>query len=56
MISTSTRKKQLAGLVLLALLAALFLSFSQWPSLDAVRAELDALDGPQEECFQGQSV
>ena len=53
MISTSTRKKQVAGLVLLALLAALFLSFSQWPSLDSARAELDALDGPQEECFQG---
>ena len=53
MTSSPLRQRQAAGLVLLALIAALFLAFSQWPALDSVRLELAAVGAAEEECVQG---
>lgn len=53
MFATGLQKKRLAGLLLLAVLLGLFLAFNRFPKLDTVREDLEAISGPQAECFQG---
>jgi uncharacterized membrane protein YraQ (UPF0718 family) len=40
-------------LVLLVVILALFLSFNRFPKLDAVGGDLDAVNAPKVQCFQG---
>ena len=53
MFHTALSKKRAVGAVLLSILLALFLLFNRIPKLDTVRADLDAVESPQAECFQG---
>ena len=53
MFDSSLRKKRAVGIVLAALLLALFLALNRFPKLDTVRGDLDAVTAPQVECFQG---
>ena len=53
MFSTALQKKRAVGLLLLALILALFLAFNRIPKLDAVGTDLDAVTAPQVQCFQG---
>ena len=53
MLDTSLRKKRAAGLVILAVLLALFLAFNRLPKLDTVRGDLDVVSAVEVECFQG---
>ena len=53
MLSSSVRKKRAVGLVLLAVILALFLAFNRFPKLDTVRGDLDVVTAPEVECFQG---
>ncbi len=53
MLKTSLRKKRAAGLVILAVLLALFLAFNRLPKLDTVRDDLEVVSAPKVECFQG---
>ncbi len=50
---TALKKKRAAGLLLLAVLLALFVVFSRIPKLGEVQDDLEAATGPQIECFQG---
>ena len=47
------KKRRIAGLVLLAVLLALFLAFNRVPKLDTVRADLAVAASPVAQCFQG---
>ncbi len=47
------RKKRAAGVVLLAIILALFLSFNRIPKLDVVGEDLNAVSAPSHQCFQG---
>ena len=49
----ATGKKRVVGLLILAAILAVFLSFNRFPKLDTVREDLDAVRAPQAECFQG---
>ena len=53
MLSTDLRKKRVVGILILAVILAVFLSLNRFPKLDTVREDLDAVTGPQVECFQG---
>ena len=53
MFSTALQKKRAVGLLLLALILALFLAFNRIPKLDAVGTDVDAVTAPQVQCFQG---
>ena len=53
MFDTSTKKKRLAGAILLGIILALFLAFNRFPKLEIVQEDLEAVSGPQVECFQG---
>ena len=53
MLDTSLKKKRAVGIVLLAIILALFLAFNRLPKLDTVQEDLDAVTAPQVECFQG---
>ena len=50
---TGAKKRRIAGLVLLAVLLALFLVFNRVPKLDTVRADLAVAASPVAQCFQG---
>ena len=50
---TGPKKRRIAGLVLLAVLLALFLAFNRVPKLDTVRADLAVAASPVAQCFQG---
>ena len=46
-------KKRLAGVLLFAVILALFFTFNRFPKLDIVQGDLEAVSGPVVECFQG---
>ncbi|HJO83104.1 MAG TPA: FG-GAP-like repeat-containing protein [SAR202 cluster bacterium] len=51
--NTDAKKRRIVGLILLAILLALFLWFNRVPKLDTVRADLAVATSPVAECFQG---
>ena len=53
MFETSLSKKRAVGSVLLVVILFVFLAFNRFPKLDIVQEDLDAVTGPQVECFQG---
>ncbi len=53
MLTTSIGKKRLVGAALFLAILALFFSFNRFPKLDAVGTDLDAVNAPQVQCFQG---
>ena len=53
MFSTSLNKKRLVGATLFLVILSLFFAFNRFPKLDAVGADLEAVDAPQVQCFQG---
>ena len=50
---TALGKKRLIGAALFVVILALFFSFNRFPKLDAVGTDLDAVNAPQVQCFQG---
>ena len=50
---TALKKKRVIGILLLAVILALFLAFNRIPKLDTVEADLAGVNAPQAECFQG---
>jgi uncharacterized membrane protein YraQ (UPF0718 family) len=50
---TSLSKKRAVGSCLLVVILIVFLAFNRFPKLDIVQEDLDAVTGPQVECFQG---
>ena len=53
MFDTALKKKRVIGVLLLAVILALFLAFNRIPKLDTVEADLAGVNAPQAECFQG---
>ena len=53
MLETSLSKKRAVGSVLLVLILFVFVAFNRFPKLDIVQEDLEAVTGPQVECFQG---
>ena len=53
MFETSLSKKRAVGSVLLILILFVFVAFNRFPKLDIVQEDLEAVTGPQVECFQG---
>lgn len=53
MLKISLGKKRASGLVILAVLLAIFLAFNRLPKLDTVRGDLDVVSAVDVECFQG---
>ena len=53
MLTTSLGKKRLVGAMLFLVILSLFFSFNRFPKLDAVGTDLDAVNAPQVQCFQG---
>ena len=53
MFETSLSKKRAVGSALLVVILFVFLAFNRFPKLDIVQEDLDAVTGPQVECFQG---
>ena len=53
MFETSLSKKRAVGSGLLVVILFVFLAFNRFPKLDIVQEDLDAVTGPQVECFQG---
>ena len=53
MLRSSLGKKRLVGILLFAIILGLFFSFNRFPKLDIVGGDLDAVSGPQIQCFQG---
>ena len=53
MFDTALKKKRVIGILLLAVILALFLAFNRIPKLDTVEADLAGVNAPQAECFQG---
>ena len=53
MFDTALKKKRVIGVVLLAVILALFLAFNRIPKLDTVEADLAGVNAPRAECFQG---
>ena len=53
MFDTALKKKRAVGILLLAVILALFLAFNRIPKLDTVQEDLAAVNAPQTECFQG---
>ena len=52
MLDTALAKKRLVGLLLAAVILALFLIFNRFPKLDTVQGDLEAVTGSTLECFQ----
>ncbi len=46
-------RRRVVGLIVVAILLALFLAFNRVPKLDTVRQDLIAVSAPTAECFQG---
>ena len=53
MFDTTLKRKRVIGLLLLAILLALFLWFNRIPKLDIVQGDLNSVTAPVAECFQG---
>ena len=53
MFDTALKKKRVIGILLLAVILALFLAFNRIPKLDTVEADLAGVNAPRAECFQG---
>ena len=53
MLVTSSSKKRAVGLILFAIILALFFTFNRFPKLDAVGVDLDIVSSPEVQCFQG---
>ena len=53
MIASPLAKKRVAGAVIGLALLALFLAFNRFPKLDTVREDLEVVNAPVVECFQG---
>ena len=53
MFNTSIKKKRVAGIFLLTVILIVFLSFNRFPKLDAVGEDLEAINAPDIQCFQG---
>ena len=47
------KKRRIVGLLLIAIMLALFLAFNRIPKLDTVQADLAVATSPVAECFQG---
>ncbi len=47
------KKRRIIGLILIAIMLALFLAFNRIPKLDTVQADLAVATSPVAECFQG---
>ena len=52
MLDTALAKKRLVGLLLAAVILALFLIFNRFPKLDTVQGDLEAVTSSTLECFQ----
>ena len=52
MLDTALAKKRLVGLLLAAVILALFLVFNRFPKLDTVQGDLEAVTSSTLECFQ----
>ena len=53
MFRTADRKRLLVGLLLLAVIMGLFLAFNRLPKIGIVGEDLDAVQSPTIQCFQG---
>jgi uncharacterized membrane protein YraQ (UPF0718 family) len=53
MFRTADRKRLLVGLLLLAVILGLFLAFNRLPKIGIVGEDLDAVQSPTSQCFQG---
>ena len=53
MLTSSLARKRVAGAVIGLTLLALFLAFNRLPKLDTVREDLEVVNAPVVECFQG---
>ena len=53
MLETSTKKKRAVGLLLFAVILAMFFTFNRLPKLDIVGGDLEAINAPEVQCFQG---
>ena len=53
MLASPLAKKRIAGAVIGLALLALFLAFNRFPKLDTVREDLEVVNAPVVECFQG---
>ncbi len=53
MFATADRKRLLVGLLLLAVIMGLFLAFNRLPKIGIVGEDLDAVQSPTSQCFQG---
>lgn len=53
MFATADRKRLLVGLLLLAIIMGLFLAFNRLPKIGIVGEDLDAVQSPTSQCFQG---
>ena len=53
MFGTAVRKKRAVGLIILAAVLALFLTFNRFPKLDIVGEDVEAVTSPDRQCFQG---
>ena len=53
MFNTSIKKKRAVGIFLLTIILIVFLSFNRFPKLDAVGEDLEAINAPDIQCFQG---
>jgi len=53
MLQTAQGKRRVTGLILLAVILALFLWFNRIPKLDTVETDLAGVTAPAAECFQG---
>lgn len=53
MFDTTLKRKRVIGLLLLAIMLALFLWFNRIPKLDIVQGDISSLTGAAVECFQG---
>ena len=53
MFASADRKRLVAGLLILAIVLSLFLAFNRLPKIGIVGEDLDAVNSPTSQCFQG---
>ena len=53
MFASADRKRLLVGLILLAIILSTFLAFNRLPKIGIVGEDLDAVQSPTSQCFQG---
>lgn len=53
MLKTNSNKKRAIGLLIFLVILAIFFSFNRLPKLDIVGGDLQAINEPQTQCFQG---